>query len=231
MPAKTGAAFDAEIDPLIDNDEWMRAMAFESLCGISDTFSRDNGHNAIFYQRPKDGKMLLLPWDWDFSFVQGTSAPLWSTRAISKLILRPHNQRRFYCHLQDIMATTFNTTHMAYWTNHYDNFTPGQDFSSILTWIGSRATYVQSQIPAPAAWAVTTAPANEALISTGSVAFAGTAPYNYKTVQFEMPGCDPVEADFSSLNNWSATVPVTLGRQTISLRVYDPHGTLIPAAS
>ena len=61
----------------------MRAMAFESLCGISDTFSRDNGHNAIFYQRPKDGKMLLLPWDWDFSFVQGTSAPLWTAAAIA----------------------------------------------------------------------------------------------------------------------------------------------------
>ena len=68
-------------------------------------------------------------------------------------------------------------------------------------------------------------------ISTGSVTFAGTAPYNYKTVRFETPGCDPGEADFSSLSNWSATVPVILGRQTISLRVYDPHGVLIPAAS
>ena len=86
---KSGTAFDAEIDPLIDNDEWMRAMALESLCGISDAFSRDSGHNVNFYQRPKDGKMLLLPWDWDFSFVQSTSAPLWSTRAISKPIQRP----------------------------------------------------------------------------------------------------------------------------------------------
>ena len=229
--AKSGTAFDAEIDPLIDNDEWMRAMAFESLCGISDIFSRENGHNANFYQRPKDGKMLLLPWDWDFSFVQATTSPLWSGRQISKLIQRPHNLRRFYCHLQDIMATTFNTAHMAYWTNHYDNFTPGQDFSSILSWITARAAFVQTQIPAPSAWAVTTAPANEALVATGSVTFAGTAPYNYKTVRFETPGCDPVEADFSSLSNWSATVPVMLGRQTISLRVYDPHGVLIPAAS
>lgn len=229
--AKSGAAFDAEIDPLIDNDEWMRTMAFESLCGISDVFSRDNGHNANFYQRPKDGKMLLLPWDWDFSFVQATTAPLWGSRAISKLIQRPHNLRRFYGHLQDIMGTTFNTAHMAYWTNHYDNFTPGQDYSAILTWIGQRATFVQSQIPAATLWAVTTAPANEALISNGSVMFAGTAPYIYSSVRFESPGCDPVEAAFSSLSNWSATVPVILGRQVISLRVYDPRGNLIPAAS
>jgi hypothetical protein len=229
--AKSGAAFDAEIDPLIDNDEWMRAMAIEALCGISDIFSRDNGHNANFYQRPKDGKMLLLPWDWDFSFVQATTAPFWSGRQISKLIQRPHNLRRFYCHLQDIMATTFNTTHMSYWVDHYDNFTPGQDFSSILTWIGQRATFVQGQIPAGSPWAVTTAPAHEAQITTGSVTFAGTAPYNYKTVQFESPGCDPIEVEFSSLGNWSAVVPVTLGRHTIALRVYDPHGTLIPSAS
>ncbi|HEX2751474.1 MAG TPA: LamG-like jellyroll fold domain-containing protein, partial [Verrucomicrobiales bacterium] len=87
--AKSGVAFDAEIDPLIDNDEWMRTMALESLCGISDIFSRDNGHNVDYYQRPKDGKMLMLPWDWDFSFNQSSSAPLWGGRAISKLIQRP----------------------------------------------------------------------------------------------------------------------------------------------
>jgi hypothetical protein len=206
-------------------------MACESLCGISDIFSRDNGHNIDFYQRPKDGKVLMLPWDWDFSFVQATTAPLWGGRAISKLIQRPQNLRRFYGHLQDVMSTTFNTTYMAHWTDHYDNFTPGQDFSSILTWIGQRATYVQSQIPPPSAWAVTTAPAANALISTGSVAFAGTAPYLYNTVQFETAGSDPVKADFSNLSNWAATVPVLLGRNEISLRVYDPSGVLIPAAS
>ena len=229
--AKSGTAFDAAIDPLIDNEQWMRTMAFESLCGISDIFSRDNGHNANFYQRPKDGKMLLLPWDWDFSFVQGTTAPLWGGRQAGKLIQRPHNLRLFYGHLQDIMATTFNTAYMAYWTNHYDNFTPGQDFSGILTWIGQRATYVQNQIPPAAAWALTTAPAPGALISTASTSFAGTAPYQYQTIRFETPGCDPVEATFSSLGNWSATLPVTLGRHLISLRVLDPRGVLIPAAS
>jgi hypothetical protein len=229
--AKSGTAFDAEVDPLIDNDEWMRAMACESLCGISDVFSRDNGHNANFYQRPKDGKVLLLPWDWDFSFNQSTTASLWGGRAISKLIQRPHNLRRFYGHLQDIISSTFNTTYMARWTDHYDNFTPGQDFSSILSWIGQRVTYVQSQIPAPAAWAVTTAPAANALVSTGSVSFAGTAPFTYNRVQFETAGAEPVKADFSSLNNWAATVPILLGRNVISLRVYDPRGALIPSAS
>ncbi|HWB07289.1 MAG TPA: LamG-like jellyroll fold domain-containing protein [Verrucomicrobiales bacterium] len=229
--AKSGAAFDAEIDPLIDNDEWMRAMALESLCGITDIFSRDNGHNVNFYQRPKDGKVLMLPWDWDFSFNASTSSPLWSGRAISKLIQRPHNLRRFYGHLQNIMSTTFNTAYMARWTDHYDNFTPQQDFSSILTWIGQRAAFVQSQIPAPAAWAVTTAPAANALVSTGSVSFAGTAPFTYNTVQFETAGTDPVEAAFSSLNNWAATVPILLGRNVIPLRVYDPQGVLMPGVA
>lgn len=71
---------------------------------------------------------------------------------------------------------------------------------------------------------MTSAPANEALVSTGSVTFAGTAPYDYKTVQFEVTGCDPVEAEFSTLNGWTATVPVTLGRHVIALRC------MIPAA-
>jgi hypothetical protein len=40
-----------------------------------------------------------------------------------------------------------------------------------------------------------------------------------------------VEVVFSSVNNWAATVPVLLGRNVISLRVYDPRGVLIPSAS
>ncbi len=229
--AKSGTAFDEEIDPLIDNDEWMRCMALESLCGITDIFSRENGHNINFYQRPKDGKLLMLPWDWDFAFNQATNAPLMGTRAISKLIQRPKNLRRFYGHLQDIMASTFNTGYMARWTDHYDNFTPGQDFSSILTWIGQRAAFVQSQIPTPAAWAVTTSPAANGLVPAALVSFAGTAPFNYHRVRFETAGNDPVETTFGTVNDWSAQVPVLLGRNVISLRVYDPSGILIPAAS
>ncbi len=228
---KSGTALDAAIDPLIDNDEWMRAMALESLCGIGDVFSRDNGHNGNLYQRPKDGKVLLLPWDWDFSFVQAPTAPLWGSRAVSRLIQRPHNQRRFYAHLQDIMSTTFNTAHMARWVDHYDDFTPGQDFSSILTWIGQRAAHVQSQLPAEAPWAVTLAPAEGELVGTGSVQFAGTAPFSHHRVTFDLPGAEKVEADFSSLGAWAATVPVPLGRHVISLRVSDPSGRAIASSA
>ena len=229
--SKSGAAFDAAVDPLIDNDQWMCTMALESLCGIADIFSRDNGHNVMFYQRPKDGKLLLLPWDWDFSFVQATNAPLWGSRAVSKLIQRPHNLRRFYCHLQDMMATTFNTTSLAYWTDHYDNFAPGQDFSSILTWIGQRSAYVQSQIPPPSPWAVTVAPAANAFIGTGLVNFAGTAPFGYKTVSFTVGSCPAVEGTFTTLGDWQAVVPIALGRNVISLSVRDVNDNIIAGAS
>lgn len=229
--SKSGEAFDAEIDPLIDNDEWMRCLALETLCGISDIFSRDNGHNINFYQRPKDGKVLALPWDWDFAFIQPTNAPLWGGRQAGKLIQRPGNLRRFYSHLQDLINGPFNVGYMSRWVDHYDNFAPGQDFSSITPWIAARAAFVQSQIPASAVWSVTTAPANEVLISNGVATFAGTAPLSHETITFEITGANPFKATFTSVSNWSANVPILLGRNVIALRVYDSNGVLIPAAS
>ncbi len=223
--SQNGAAFDAAIDPLIDNDEWMRCMALESLCGIADIFSRDNGHNVYFYQRPKDGKMLALPWDWDFAFIQATNAPLFGPRAISKLIQRPHNLRRFYAHLADIMATTFNTTHMAYWTNHYDNFTPGQDYSPILTWIGQRAAFVQSQLPTQSTLAISNAPANGTLTAADALALNGTAPWGSSTVRLSGPG-GTVDVDFSSVDNWSATMPLLLGTNVVTLTGFDVNGNV-----
>jgi hypothetical protein len=226
----SGAAFDAAIDPLIDNDEWMRAMALESLCGIADIFSRDNGHNANFYRRPKDGKMLLLPWDWDFAFVQSPTAPLIGSRGIAKLMQRPHNLRRFYGHLEELMGGAFSAARMSRWTDHYDNFTPGQDFSSILTWMEQRRAYVAGQIPAAAGWAVTEAPA-DGVMAGGAVGFAGTAPWSHQSVRFEVGGVRVAEARFTGLGEWVATVPLVLGVNVVSLRVYDVRGVLIPSAS
>jgi len=229
--ASNGPAFDGAIDPLIDNGQWMRVLALESLCGISDIFSRDNGHNATFFVRPKDGRILLLPWDWDFSFVQAPTAPLWGNRQSARLVQRPHNLRRFYTHLDDILKTTFREDYLKPWVDHYDNFTPGQDFSSILTWIRQRAAHVQSQIPSPAPWSLTSAPAAEALVHDTAVTFTGTAPFSYRKIEFLITGTAAVSADFPALQEWKATVPILPGRQTIQMRVYDSAGLPMAAHS
>src|SRR4029079_691368 len=64
----TGTAFIDAITPLIDVDEWLRNAAMATLIGGGDNWLSGpsaEGYNAAFYVRPKDGKVLIFPWDWD----------------------------------------------------------------------------------------------------------------------------------------------------------------------
>ncbi len=223
--SNTGAALDAAVAPLIDGSEWARCFALQTLCGIGDAYTRGNNHNLYLYQRPADGRLLALPWDWDFAFIQATNASIFGDQITTTVLQRPQYLRLYYAHLQDICATTFNTTYMAYWTNHYDNFTPGQDYSSLLTYIGDRRTYVLGQLPAQTALTITSPPANGTLTAATSLALSGTAPWGSATVQLSGPG-GVVDVTFPALNDWTATMPLLLGTNVVTLTGYDVHGAV-----
>ena len=144
----TGDDFHQQTQQLLDVDQWLRTFAAVSLAGVSDSyFTNTNQHNAMFYTRPEDGKTLLFGWDMDFAFITSATSPLSMNTDLDKLLTLPSNERLFYGHLNDIVNTSYNTTYMADWVTHYDDLLPGQDLSSILTYIGQRAAYVSSQFP------------------------------------------------------------------------------------
>jgi hypothetical protein len=228
--AKSGAELDAAVVPLIDGSEWARCFALQTLCGIGDSYTRGNNHNVYFYQRPADGLMLALPWDWDFAFYNPVSASIFGDQNTFKVLQRPQYLRLYYAHLQDLMNTVFTTAYMSYWTNHYDNFTPGQDFSPILTYIGDRRAYVLGQLPAAASLAISNAPAGGTLTASASLALTGTAPWGAAAVQLSGPG-GTVDVILSSVDNWSATMPLLLGSNVVSLNSYNVRGVLLGTQS
>src|SRR5688500_4271040 len=111
----SGSSLDARSKVTMDVDEWLRAFAVLSLAGVGDVYSSDNAHNLQVYKRPEDGRMLALPWDWDFGYVHGHNAPLWFGANISKVIAIPTNTRLYYGHMLDLTNTTWNADYMAYW--------------------------------------------------------------------------------------------------------------------
>jgi hypothetical protein len=223
--SKSGAALDAATAPLIAGNEWARCFALQTLCGIGDAYTRGNNHNIYFYQRPKDGRILALPWDWDFAFYQSPNASIFGDQVAWTVLQRPQYLRLYYAHLLDLCNTVYNTSYMSYWTNHYDNFTPGQDFSPLLTYIGNRRTFVLSQLPAQSTLTITNPPANGTLTAATSLALSGTAPWSAGTVELSGPG-GVVEVTFSSLGNWSGTMPLLLGTNVVTLTGYDVHGNI-----
>ena len=217
----TGASLDAQTQQLMDVDEWMRTFAFESLVGVGDAyFTGGNEHNFRLYVRPADQKVLALPWDWDSSFNLSTSARLVGGANLAKIVNLPNNLRAYYGHLYDIISTTFNTAYMGRWTSHY-GLLANQDFSNILSYIGNRASYVMGQLPTTTPFAITSNNGHNFVTNSSQILLSGTAPIQIKTIQVNGIA---YALNWSTLTNWSLTVPLSTGTNSLWVAGLDGQG-------
>ena len=221
MFSQNGAAFAATAGQLLDVESWLRTLAYQSLVGAADAaYTGGAVHNFRLYLRPNDGRMMYLPWDWDSSWQRGTSDSLIGGGNIAKVVTANANlTRRYYAHLYDLVATTYNTTYMAPWTAHYGAVS-GQDLSGVLSYIGARANFVTGQLPTGTAFTASAGTVS----NNGAVAITGTA--NIKVVSIEVNGVlyTPV---WSSNTAWSIVVPLASGDNELIIRGIDAQGNLV----
>lgn len=158
LPAGS-AAYHAATGQVMDVDQWLRAFAAVALGAVSDSyFNNSNAHNATFYQRPSDGKMLLFPQDMDFAFINGATSSLVANSDLANLLTLPENNHYFLGHVHDIVSTSFNAAYMGTWVNHYNSLLPGQNITDLTTFIGQRATFALSQMPAQVSFSLSDNP-------------------------------------------------------------------------
>lgn len=60
----------AEIEKLVDIDNFLKFWAIESLIGFWDGYTQ-NQNNFFVYENPKDGKLYFMPWGADSCFTNG----------------------------------------------------------------------------------------------------------------------------------------------------------------
>jgi hypothetical protein len=220
----TGAAFDNAARQRLDVEEWLRTLAYQSLVGPADAiFTGSNIHNFRLFFRPHDGLAMYMPWDWDSAFQRATNASLIGGGNIAKVVtVTPDNTRRYYSHLYDIVATTFNGPYMSRWTQHYGALA-GQDYSSYLNYITQRAAFVLSQLPTTTAFSAVAG----AVSSNGATTLTGSA--NIQVNSIEVNGLAYIPT-WSSNTAWSITVPLATGSNTLILRALDKRGNAVPNA-
>jgi len=152
-----GSALDDATRSIIDVDQWLRALAVVRLIGNRDFYSQPTGtgassswrHNFWVYQRPSDGRFLLLPWDIDENFqVSATDPSIFGNENVAKVIQLPDNLHYYWGHLDDLINEAFNVAYMAPWANHISSLLLGQDVASGMNYIVSRAAYIRSRMPA-----------------------------------------------------------------------------------
>ena len=66
--ALAGPAFQADLDALIDWDQVHRVLAVEQWVGHVDGYAMNRNNYRVYY-RQSDGKMMFIPWDFDYAFI------------------------------------------------------------------------------------------------------------------------------------------------------------------
>ncbi len=237
LPVSTGPqqqAFEAAIEPLMDVDEWMRTFAMMSLFGIGDVYSQppgtvatiSNPHNLNFYMPPTpDGKISAIPWDWNFVFSLGSSAPLSGDKNIQKVIARPRFKRLFLGHFKDLVARTFNTAYLNPWLAHFGSLT-GENYTGYAANIANRAAFVNAQISAqipPVTFSISTNGGADFSTAGAAAVLQGDGWVDVREIRLNgSPESLPVV--WLDENSWQLTVPLGIGLNAVTLTAFNHQG-------
>ena len=221
----SGSSLEAAAPSVMNVDEWMRAFAAQSLCGIGDAYGAGLPHNLRIYSRP-DGITEAIPWDWDFAFVQSTTAGLRPGGNIRKVVDRPPYLHLYYGHLHDIIQSTYNTSYMGHWTSHYGTLA-GRSYSQFLSYIGSRRSHVLANLPSNVAFSITTNSGQAFTVDTPTVELEGNGWINVRTVG--VAGVtQSLTTEWTGLTTWSlGEVPLTPGVNNLTLVAFNLDGDIL----
>ncbi|MES2467525.1 MAG: lamin tail domain-containing protein [Verrucomicrobiota bacterium] len=224
----SGTAFRDTMDQRVDVDQWLRAFAVQALFGMGDSYSSGSQHNLLLYFRPDDGKAMYFPWDMDFAFSNGATSGVTDNGDLGRLLAAsPAWERAYYGHLRDIITTTFNTTYMTPWAQHYSCFLPTEDLTGYLSYINTRRTTVLGLISAAVAQVPYRINSPDGTpTSQSTVLLQGDAWVDVAEIRLASTGL-PLILTWTDDNSWQASVPVPSGNSVVVLNAYDRQGNLI----
>lgn len=222
--AMARADFPSRAEEVIDVDEWLRAYAFATLSGAVDNYGGDSSqHNARFYVRPEDGRVLYFPHDLDF-FGSSQMAVV-GNGDLARLLTVPEYERGYYGHLQDIIGRAYTTAYLGPWCDQLGALLPAQDFASHCQFIDDRAAWVMSNAPDAVlarfprvAFAVTT---GDFATAVSEATVEGVGWIDVREVRVNGEARELVWTDDAT---WQVTVPLEPGVNTLEVVATDLHG-------
>jgi hypothetical protein len=224
--AFASADFATEAERVIDVDQWLRAFAFATVAGAVDNYGGDGSqHNARFYARPSDGRLLYVPHDLDY--FGSAYAPVVGNGDLARLLTVPANARTYYAHLADILDRAYNADYLAPWCTRLRVLT-GQDFTGHCAFVASRADWllygasdaVMTSFPA-ADFAILTGDGEDLTVTGSSVTLEGSGWLDVRTILLNGA---PLTFRWVDRATWRASVPLSSGANPITLVALDLHG-------
>ena len=171
---------------------------------------------------------MLFPWDLDYAFVQLTNVAFPGTGSpnTAKLVNLPGNLHAYYGHLYDLSLVTGDSAYMGRWATHYSGLV-GQDWSVAVTYLKDRATYVRSKLPLATPFAITNNLGNGFGVTNSPVTLGGIGPVTVKSITINGV---TYPVTWTTVTNWTVTVPLPEVENLFTLQAYDLHGLILSNA-
>ena len=214
------------VDKVVDIDQWLRTFALGVLIAARDSYLLiDWQHNMGLIVPPEDGRILLLPWDADTVFRQpGVSS---ENLQLADLLKYPKFEHMYYGHLHDILNTTFNSTYLSPWIEHFGNLVE-QDWTTILDFADTQAGLVADLLrsKAPTVDFAATAYEKNHQGQASLVTIAGDAWINVREIHLA-GSQQPLEVTWTDVTRWQVDVPVLTEVTKLTFEAYDFQGELV----
>ncbi len=224
----------SDIAGIIDMDQYLRSFAYGTINGAGDQYSTGESHNAFFYVRHTDQRVLYFPHDMDNTWI--FNRPLVGNNNLWKLLADgpAANRRLYYGHLLDMINTAYNADYMERFTDQFGALLPHEDYASILAFIGDRSAFLLGEIQGEVApqypFEVTT---TGGTTSATLVAIDGRGWINVYRIYIEGRP-DPLELTWTSTGSgtstqfyWQAMVPLAFGTNALVFNAYNFQGELV----
>ena len=212
-----------KVEEVIDIDQWMRMLAIQTLCGIADVYPVENPHNFNLHVPFGDGKIMAIPWDWDFTFNLAANSRIYDPRGSNKNLWRisetPRFRRLYEGHLQDLINTTFNENYARRWFQHYGEVA-GASYSSHVSYVSSRASGVRSQLMDTVRFSIATSDGADLTVDTPTVTLEGKGWINVRYIRHEETG-ELLPIEWLDDETWRVSVPLVIGENPITLQSLD----------
>ncbi len=201
------AAFDAQIDSILDVESYLRVIAPNILFNGWDQYAVGNGHNGYMALDPVDGRWELLPFDMDNSFSGSSNVNIYGTRDpdVGRLLARPASRRRYTQILNDYANGYWSaagarpflaqlTRDVGVGTDRVINFLAGSSTNI------KNATRTLVTVP----FKITTNGGQDLVTDEPTVKLSGTAPVTMATITVTRNDGDPQLLDpvWTSPTNW-----------------------------
>ncbi|NQT84487.1 CotH kinase family protein, partial [bacterium] len=208
---------------IMDVEEVLKEIAVRHIVGDWDSWGYNRGKNNLIYQRPSDGRFVLIPWDIDFVLGSGhdTTTSLTSTGLYGFSRLFSEFGDLYESIVQEIARGPLSPGAAdGYMDRTFELLSQEgvgvQSPEGIKSYLAGRRAFI---LGPPVA--ITTNGGMPLVTTNPNVVLTGSSPYDAATMTLNG---EPIEPVWTSPTSWSLSGVVSFGVNDLTVEVFDSDG-------